>query len=62
MTQATLETWEQKALRLAQEVQAAYVNPFIASAKQRDHYRHLRYALRRHLEEVPSPQTKRDSQ
>jgi hypothetical protein len=56
VTQQTLETWEMKAKRLAQELKAATFDPFTSTPKQRQHYAEVRYALQAHIAAVPSPE------
>lgn len=51
-TQATLETWEMKAKRLALAVKAARPTDEATSAKERLVYASARYELQRHLERV----------
>ena len=56
MTQESLivETWAEKCERLAREVKvAAATDPLKRNTKQRDAVRASRYALNRHLMEVP---------
>jgi hypothetical protein len=53
VTQPTLETWEQKAKRLAQEMKAALPAPFSATKRQREAYQRKRYELNEHLRAVP---------
>jgi hypothetical protein len=53
MTQPTLESWEQKAKRLAQEMKQLLPEPFSATRKQREAYQRKRWELYQHLREVP---------
>jgi hypothetical protein len=51
--QETLETWEMKAKRLAQELKKALPEPFSATKKQRETYQRIRYQLNEHIKDVP---------
>jgi hypothetical protein len=46
-----IESWEDKARRLAEELKASRPDPFKSTPKQRQRHRAIRYQMQRHIEE-----------